>query len=130
MNPIYLSSNLPWENSFGYARAVRTGPLIKLAGTTAVERGQVIGVGNPYEQTKFILNKLKETLTEAGADFSSVIRSKVFVTNLSYVEDVAKAHGECFSTSGPSSTFVEVNTLIDPEMLVEIELTAWVEDPI
>ena len=117
-----ISSGAKWEDIVGYSRAVRVGNVIEVAGTTAVdENGQVVGVNDPYEQTKFILAKIEKALIEAGATLRDVVRTRMFVTNISQWEDIGKAHGTYFREVKPVATMVEVKSLISPELLVEIE---------
>ena len=100
------------------------GPYIHVAGTTAVNGdGKIVG-DDPYEQTVFILSKIKVALTEAGAEMTDVVRTRIYVTDVIDWEDVARAHGEVFSEIRPAATLVEVNSLLEPEMLVEIEADA------
>ncbi|GAA4716534.1 RidA family protein [Brevibacillus fulvus] len=117
----------PWEESVGYCRAIRIGDRIEVAGTTAMKDGEVIGVGNPYEQTKFVLQTIEKALNELGADLTQVIRTRMFVTDISKWEEIGKAHGEFFKKIQPVATMVEVKALIDPRLLVEIEAEAVVK---
>ena len=122
---INISSGTHWENSVGYSRAVRVGHVVEVAGTTAVdEDGNIVGIEDPYEQTKFILSKIDKALSAAGAGFKDVVRTRLFVTDIKRWEDIGKAHGEVFGEIKPASTMVEVKSLITPELLVEIEATA------
>ncbi|MEZ4737391.1 MAG: RidA family protein [Caldilineaceae bacterium] len=123
-----ISSGAQWEEIVGYSRAVRIGNVVEVAGTTAVdETGQVVGVDDPGAQTRFILQKIEKALTQAGATLQDVIRTRIFVTDISRWEDVGRAHGDFFRTVKPVATMVEVNALISPELLVEIEVTAVIE---
>jgi enamine deaminase RidA (YjgF/YER057c/UK114 family) len=125
---INISSGTKWEAFAGYSRAVRLGNVIEVAGTTAVdENGTVMGVGDPYTQTCFILEKIEKALVSAGARREDVVRTRMFVTDISRWQDVARAHGEFFQNIRPAATMVEVKALIEPELLVEIEATAMVE---
>jgi enamine deaminase RidA (YjgF/YER057c/UK114 family) len=119
-----LSSGAIWESIVGYSRAVRAGNIIEVAGTTAVESGNIVGIGNPYEQTKFILNKIKKSIEALGGDIQHVTRTRMFVTNIQDWQEIGRAHGEMFSEIRPATTLVEVKGLIDKDMLVEIEATA------
>jgi enamine deaminase RidA (YjgF/YER057c/UK114 family) len=119
-----LSSGAIWESIVGYSRAVRAGNIIEVAGTTAVENGNMVGIGNPYEQTKFILNKIKKSIEALGGDIQHVTRTRMFVTNIQDWQEIGRAHGEMFSEIRPATTLVEVKGLIDKDMLVEIEATA------
>jgi enamine deaminase RidA (YjgF/YER057c/UK114 family) len=121
-----ISSGAKWEDIVGYSRAVRIGDLIEVAGTTAVdEDGQVIGRGDPYEQTRFILSKIESAINAAGGNLQDVIRTRIFVSDIAHWEKIGRAHGEHFRDIKPASTMVEVSALINPELLVEIEATAW-----
>ena len=120
-----ISSGTPWEKTVGYSRAVRVGNLIEVAGTTAVdERGEVVGVGDPYAQARYALAKIGRALSEAGAGFENVIRTRIFVTDISRWEEVGRAHGEVFRDIRPASTLVAVASLVRSDLLVEIEATA------
>jgi len=113
----------------GYSRAVRVGNVVEVAGTTAVdENGQVVGANDPYQQTRFILAKIEKALASAGASMKDVVRTRMFVTDISRWEEIARAHGEVFREIKPASTMVEVTRLISPELLVEIEATALIND--
>lgn len=119
-----LSSGAVWESLVGYSRAVRAGNIIEVAGTTAVEDGQIIGSGNAYEQTKCILSKIKKAIEALGGDIQQVTRTRMYVTNIQDWQEIGRAHGEMFGEIRPATTMVEVKGLIDKEMLVEIEATA------
>ncbi len=123
-----ISSGSKWEPLAGYSRAVRVGPIVAVAGTTATAPdGGVIGVGDAYIQAKAVFSKIEKALEEAGAGMEDVVRTRMFVTDISKWEGVAKAHNERFGTIRPAATMVEVRSLIDPEMLVEIEVDAYLE---
>ena len=123
-----ISSGTPWEASVGYSRAVRVGNLIFVSGTTASdEDGQTVSVGDAYGQTQFILRKIESALKEAGAGLSDVVRTRIFVTDISRWEEIGNAHGEVFSAIRPAATMVEVEGLINPDHLVEIEVDAVIE---
>ncbi|MBB6612747.1 RidA family protein [Pontibacter sp. Tf4] len=119
-----ISSGAMWEDIVGYSRAVRVGNVIEVAGTTATDGDQIIGKGNAYEQTKFILQKIVKALEEAGATMEDVVRTRMFVTDITRWEEIGRAHGEVFRTIKPAATMVQVSALINPELLVEIEVTA------
>jgi len=122
---INISSGAKWEDIVGYSRAVRIGNVIEVAGTTAVdEHGQVVGSGDSGEQTKFILSKIEKALHAAGATLNDVIRTRMFVTNIADWEAIGRSHGLYFKDIKPVATMVEVRSLISPELLVEIEVTA------
>lgn len=127
MKRTLFSSGAVWEDQVGYSRAVRVGNIIEVAGTTAVENGEIIGKGDPYEQAKCILTKIEQVLTEAGASMANVVRTRMYVANVNDWEAIGKAHGEFFKDIKPASTLVEVSKLINAELLVEIEATAIVE---
>lgn len=126
---INISSGAKWEAIVGYSRAVRIGNVIEVAGTTAVdENGQVVGPGDPGEQTRFILAKIEKALTSAGATLNDVIRTRMFVTNIADWEAIGRVHGFYFKDIKPAATMVEVKSLISPELLVEIEVTAIIPE--
>jgi enamine deaminase RidA (YjgF/YER057c/UK114 family) len=122
-----ISTGDSWESVVGYSRAIRFGSVVEVAGTTAVKDGQVVAKGDPYGQTRFILEKIQGALKEAGASLEHVVRTRIFVTDIAHWQQVGKAHGEFFRDIRPASTMVEVSGLVNPEMLVEIEVTAVVD---
>lgn len=124
MQRINISSGAPWESTVGYSRAVKVGNHIEVAGTTAINNGQVVGQGDVYMQTHFIFTIIERALTEAGASLTDVVRTRIYLTDITQWEAVGKAHGEFFGHIRPASTMVEVKNLISPELLVEIEVTA------
>lgn len=115
----------PWEGVVGYSRAVRCGDYVHVAGTTATVDGEVVGKGDPGEQTRVALRIIGDALSWAGARFDQVVRSRVFVVDIDDWEAIGKAHGEVFADIRPVSTMVEVSRLIDPDHLVEIEVDAY-----
>ena len=126
---INISSGAKWEDIVGYSRAVKVGNMIEVAGTTAVdERGEIVGLNDPYEQTKYALAKIEKALIEAGASMQDVVRTRMFVTDISKWEEVGRAHGEFFRTVKPAASMIEVKGLIDPKLLVEIEVTAIIAE--
>jgi len=122
-----ISSGAPWEDIVGYSRAVRIGNIVEVAGTTSMNGETLIGAGDPYAQTVFILQKIEAALIEAGASLSDVIRTKMYVTDISQWEEIGRAHGEFFKKIKPAATMVEVSALINPELLIEIEVSAVVQ---
>lgn len=124
-NRINISSGAKWEDIIGYSRAVKIGNLIEVAGTTAIdENGNVVGANDPYEQTKFIFEKIEKALASAGASLRDVVRTRMFTTDISQWEEIGRAHGEFFREVKPAASMIEVKGLIDPELLIEIEVTA------
>jgi enamine deaminase RidA (YjgF/YER057c/UK114 family) len=124
-----ISSGTVWEKKFGYSRAVKTGRMVFVAGTTAVdENGNVVGLNDPYTQAIFIYKKMEKALHEAGAGMKDVVRVRTFVTDIARWEEVAKAQGEMFADIRPAATLVEVSSLVEPELLVEIEADAVIEE--
>lgn len=119
------SSGAKWEDIVGYSRAVRVGNIIEVAGTTATnEKSEIVGKNDPYAQTKLILEKIEKALIEAGANLKDVVRTRIYVTDISKWEEIGKAHGEFFREIKPATALVEVSGLVNPDMLVEIEATA------
>ena len=122
------SSNTLWEESFGYSRAVQIGNVIEVSGTTASEDDKVIGVGDVTLQAEYIIKKIEHTLVEAGFSLKDVVRTRIFMTDISHWEEVAKVHSYLFEDVMPACTLVEVSNLIHPDLLIEIEATAIKED--
>ncbi|MDH5475239.1 MAG: RidA family protein [Cyclobacteriaceae bacterium] len=123
-----ISTGAKWEDIVGYSRAVRIGNIVEVSGTVAVQEGKTVGIGNAYLQSKHILVTIKDSLEKAGAKLDDVIRTRMFVTDITRWEEVAKAHGEVFGKIKPATSMVEVSALIDPEYMVEIEATAIIND--
>jgi enamine deaminase RidA (YjgF/YER057c/UK114 family) len=124
-----FSSGAPWEPIVGYSRAVRVGSHIYLSGTTATDaQGNIVGIGDPYAQARQILANIALALDRAGARIDDVVRTRIFMTDITQWEAVGRAHGEMFGTIRPACTMVEVARLIAPELLVEIEVDALLPD--
>jgi enamine deaminase RidA (YjgF/YER057c/UK114 family) len=119
-----ITSGAPWEDIVGYSRAVAFGNTIEISGTVAVNNGELVGKDNAYEQTNCILDIIEIALHQAGASLEDVVRTRIFVTDISKWEEVAQAHGERFDKIKPATTMVQVSALISPDYLVEIEATA------
>ena len=123
-----IASGAPWEAIAGYSRAVRVGNTIHVAGTTAQgDDGELIGVGDPAAQTKRCLEIIESALVEAGATMADVVRTRMYVTDISQWEPIARVHGQVFADIRPVTAMVEVSGLVDPRMLVEIEAIAIVQ---
>jgi enamine deaminase RidA (YjgF/YER057c/UK114 family) len=120
-----ISSGSPWEPLVGYSRAVKFGPYIHISGTTAFnEQGNIVGAGDPYAQAIQAIRNIEAALTKAGAKLTDVVRTRLFLTHITDWKEIGRAHGEIFGKVRPACTIVEVNHLVAPEMLVEIEADA------
>ena len=117
----------PWEDKMGYCRAVRIGNIIEVSGTVAIVDGEKVKADDAYAQTNNILERIAKVLEEAGANMNDVVRTRIFTTDISQFDNIAKAHGACFGAIKPTTGIYEISRLVAPEYLVEIEFTAIVQ---
>jgi len=120
-----ISSGAKWEDIVGYSRAVRVGSRIYLTGTTAIdENGNIVGDGDAYAQTVQIIHNIERALKQAGATLENVVRTRMYVTDITRWQEYGRAHREFFGQIRPCATMIQIEALIDPKMLIEIEVEA------
>ena len=125
-----ISSGTKWEPLVGYSRAVKVGQQVFIAGTTATgEDGQLVGIGDPYQQTIQIIRNIEKALKKAGGSLEHIVANRIYVINIKDWEKIGRAHGEFFKEIRPATTMVEVTGLVDPDMLVEIDSVAILDEP-
>lgn len=123
----HVYSGSKWEKQAGYSRAKRMGPCIAVSGTVAVDgEGKLVGMGDAYEQARFILQKIEKSLVEAGASLKDVIRTRLYLADMKHFEAVGRAHKEAFEGVDPATSAVAIGALVDPSMWVEIEVDAYI----
>lgn len=123
---IKIPADTIWESTVGYSRAIRIDDFIVVAGTAPVDYGEIVEIGNVYQQTKFIIEKIEKALKQVDASLNDVIRTRIFVKDISKWEEIGQAHGEFFKDIKPVTTLVEVKAFVHPDILVEIEAEAIV----
>ena len=122
---VKYSSGTKWEPIVGYSRAIRVGKIVHVSGTTATDsEGKLVGVGDPGKQTLQALNNIRGALESVGSKLEDVVRTRIYVTDISRWEEVGKAHGAVFKDIRPTTSMIEVKKLISPEILVEVEAEA------
>ncbi len=124
-----LASGTPWEDIVGYSRGIRSGHVIEVSGTTAMKGDQLVGKDDIYEQTLYILQTIENSLRSLGSNLGDVVRTRMYVTDISQWQLVAKAHQQFFGEIKPATSMVQVSALIDPLLLIEIEATAIINSP-
>ncbi len=125
MNARKISSGTPWETVVGYSRAVVAGDYVFVSGCTSVKDGKFLHEGDAYQQTAQAIANVASALDQLGIGISDVVRTRIFVTDISRWQEYGRAHGEAFSEALPATTMVEVSGLVDPRMLVEVEAVAY-----
>ena len=124
---VNYASGAKWEKTVGYSRAVRKGNLIEVSGTVSLRDGEIVGEGDPYLQTQRALEIISDSIGALGGTIGDVVRTRIFVTDISNWEEIGRAHGEVFADIQPATSMVEVSRLIDERFLVEIEATAMLQ---
>lgn len=120
-----ISSGAPWEAVVGYSRAVAAGDHVWVTGCTSIADGEVVHEGDPYEQTKQAIRNVEWALNQVGAGLTDVVRTRIFVTDISRWEEYGAAHGAAFGETMPATSMVQISALIDPRMMVEVEAVAY-----
>ena len=121
-----ISSGTVWEEKVGYSRAVRFGNIIEVAGTTALDGDKIIAPGDPYQQMCFVIGKIEQVLKQARASLKDVIRTRMYVTDIGFAEEIGRAHFKYFGKIKPASTMIQISGLVNPDLVVEVEVTAMV----
>ena len=119
-----FASGVKWEGIVGYSRAVQMGNVLEISGTVATDEQGVVAKGDYYAQTRFVLQKIEDVLRQAGFGLKDVVRTRMFVKDITHWEEIGKAHGEFFKDIKPVTSMIGISSLIDPDYLVEIEVTA------
>jgi enamine deaminase RidA (YjgF/YER057c/UK114 family) len=124
MKPIRVFSGAPWEKLVSYCRAIKSGPFVAVSGTTSIKNGEVFAAGDPYLQAMRCFDIIEEALKQFDLDRSHVLRTRMFVTDISKWESFGKAHGEFFKNHPPAASMIEIKGLISPDLLIEVEVDA------
>jgi enamine deaminase RidA (YjgF/YER057c/UK114 family) len=122
-----ILSGSPWEDKMGYCRAVRIGNIVEVAGTVAIVDGEKVTATDAFAQTNNIIERIEKVLLEAGTSLNDVVRTRIFTTDITLFDEIARAHGSYFKDIKPTTGIYEISKLVSPDYLVEIEFTAIIQ---